>query len=46
LRIKSTEGQLERAKKAWEASTTDDNADRVTFLKTTLNRLRGMQGMQ
>jgi hypothetical protein len=43
LRIKSTEGQLERARKAWEASTTDDNADRVTFLKNTLNRLRGMQ---
>lgn len=43
LRIKSTVGQLERANKAWEACTSDDNADRVTFLKATLSRLRGMQ---
>jgi len=42
FRIKNTVGQLERARKAWEASTTDDNADRVAFLRAELARLRGM----
>jgi hypothetical protein len=42
LRVKNTEGQLERARKAFAASVTDDNADRVTFLKSELARLRGM----
>jgi hypothetical protein len=42
LRIKNTKGQLERAQKQWEASMTEDNADRVAFLKSELARLRGM----
>jgi hypothetical protein len=42
LRIKNTRGQLERAQKQWEACMTEDNADRVTFLKAELARLRGM----
>lgn len=42
LRILNTEGQLDRARKAWETSTTDDNADRVAFLRVELARLRSM----
>src|SRR5690242_1394103 len=42
LRVKSLEGQLERADKAFKASVTEDNADRVAFLKSELARLRGM----
>jgi hypothetical protein len=42
LRIKNTKGQLERAQKQWESCMTEDNADRVTFLKSELARLRGM----
>lgn len=42
LRVKNLEGQLERAKKAWEVCTSDDNADRVAFLKAQLSALRGM----
>jgi hypothetical protein len=42
LRVKNTEGQYDRARKAWEACMTEDNADRVTFLRGELARLRGM----
>jgi hypothetical protein len=45
LRIKvlSLESALATALKRWEASTTDDNAERVACLKAALARLRSMQ---
>jgi hypothetical protein len=42
MRIRNTKGQLERAQKQWEACMTEDNADRVAFLRGELARLRGM----
>jgi hypothetical protein len=42
FRIKNTVGQLERADKAFKACVSEDNADRVAFLKAELARLRGM----
>jgi hypothetical protein len=42
MRTLTVVGQLERADKAFKASMTEDNADRVAFLKAELARLRGM----
>lgn len=42
LRIQNVLGELDRARKQWEASTTDVNAARVTALKMQLAWLRGM----
>lgn len=42
LRIQNVQGELDRARKAWEASTTDVHADRVVELKVQLAWLRGM----
>jgi hypothetical protein len=42
LRLWSVEEQLRAARKAWRASTTDGNAQRVTALTARRDLLRGM----